>query len=131
MKQGELITKCYSQMSIICLLSSCQLSEQELEQLTCFLSPLPMFHLPSIALIKTTQKNQGGKGFIAYSCGPSHREARAENQGRKLMKQVIVKEYCLPACSLWLAQSAFLFNLGPFAQGCHLPQCAGPSHINH
>jgi hypothetical protein len=35
------------------------------------------------------------------------------------------------ACSLWLAQPAFLYSLGPQAHGWHHPQWTMPPHINH
>lgn len=46
-------------------------------------------------------------------------------------KAEIMEESCLLVCSSGLVQSVFLQLPGPYAQGWHRPQEAGPSHINH
>lgn len=42
-----------------------------------------------------------------------------------------MKEQCLLTCSLCLAQSAFLYKLGPLSQGQHSPQCSETTNITH
>lgn len=42
-----------------------------------------------------------------------------------------VQEQCLLTCSLRLAQSAFLYKLGPLSQGRHSPHCSETTNITH
>ena len=51
--------------------------------------------------------------------------------GRQEVMQRPWRGNCLLACSSWFTQSAFLQNPEPLSLGCHYPQWARPSPIDH
>lgn len=54
------------------------------------------------------------------------------NQGRNREAGVeATRGFCLHDCSLWFAQTAFLYHPGPLAWEWEQPQYIGPVHINH
>jgi hypothetical protein len=74
--------------------------------------------------------------YFAHSSVTSYitEKIRAGTQGRNLearSEAEAMMECCLLACFPWLLQSAFLYNLGPWAQGWPHPPWPGPFHINH
>lgn len=66
------------------------------------------------------------KGFLT-----SHGLKSVVNAVRAETQAEATERSCLLACSLQIAQSAFLYNLGPLFQEWQCPQWAGPSHTHH
>lgn len=69
---------------------------------------------------------QRGKGlFKSITEGNQGMDLESESEPEAM------KEQCLLTCSLCLAQSAFLYKLGPLSQGRHSPQCSETTNITH
>lgn len=91
--------------------------------------PATLSWLASLLLWQhTNQKQRGEKRglFIDYYFHQQGKP-RQRSEGRRWSWDP--REWCLPACSPWHGQSAFLYDPGP--PGWHHSHAEGPSHINH
>lgn len=91
----------------------------------------PVLACFSVALIATTARSNFREQFILAYRLQSIIEGNQSMNVEAGTEREAMEERCLLTGSPWLALRAFLYTPGPHAQGCHHPQSARPSHINH